>query len=366
MLVIAARDEDKMPRKAFQGLDCRIGIRRLGIVVIRNAIDDRYGLNAVFHTAKALEHLDHACRRCSGQIGHRGGREGILHIVAALDLQLIHPAELRRLSLPADGQYTILDKSALRQSLLTAEKENRTGSTLRHRTGMGVIIIEHKIIVLRLLRKQLFLHLLVDLQRPVAYHVVRRHIEHRSDLRMEIMGCLQLITGNLRHHTALTADAHDLITEWNANIAAYADLLVQRLHEQSQQRHRRCLAIGSGYSIDRCLGETPGQLDFADDLDAALHRLLYQRNGDRHRRRNEYRVHAVKQRKILLAALQLHPAVTQWLQVVFDIRFLFCIAQNDGGSELYCQFGSGKAANAGPDDQQLFIDKFHVISPSLS
>ena len=246
-----------------------------------------------------------------------------------LDAQFVDRAQIILLSARGDDEHVAVEECTFPEPLAAAEEEYSAFSPLRHGTGAVIVIIEHEEIVLRMMGEDFLLAGLIDLDGAVAHDMVRRHVQYSRDMRIEALGGLELIAGYLGHRAALAAYAQDLVTERRADVAAHADLIIQGLHQEPEQRHGRGLAIRARHSVDWSLRKAPGHLDLAHDLDAALQSFLHERDAHRHHRRKQHDIHARQQRSLLLSEDDLDAEGTKLLQIEFNILFGLGIAQND-------------------------------------
>ena len=304
-LVIAAREQDDVPVERLERLDSRVRVRRLRVVVVRHAVDRRHVLDAVLDAAERLEHGDHQRGLAASEEGLCDGREGILDVVRPLDAELIRMAELVFLPLPADDDEAVLHitahEDALFEFLAAAEVADLRHRARLHAARLLVVVVEDEIVVRRLLAEEALLHGLVDLHRAMAHDVVRRHVEHGRDMRVEVLRRLHLVARDLRRDAAALADAHGLLRQRHADVAADADLVVMRLEQQAEERRRRRLAIRARHRTDRRLRDVIGELHLAHDADALFISGLDQRDAHRHGRRDDDRIHALEQALLLWA-----------------------------------------------------------------
>ena len=164
-------------------------------------------------------------------------------------------AELVFLPLPADDDEAVLHitahEDALFERFATAKIADLRLGALFHAAHLLVVVVEDEVVVLRLFAEDALLHGLIDFHRAVAHDVVRRHIEHGRDMRVEVLRRLHLVARDLRRDAAAPADAQGLLRQRHADVAADADLVVMRLEQQAEERRRRRLAIRARHRADR-------------------------------------------------------------------------------------------------------------------
>ena len=215
----------------------------------------------------------------------------------SLDAEFIRAAELMLLTLPADDDEAVTHAAAHKDTLLeffpAAEVADLRLRARLHAARLLVVVVEDDVIVPRLLAEDALLHGLVDLHRAVAHDVVRRHIEQRRDVRVEVLRRLHLVTRDLRRDAAALADAQGLLRQRHTDVAADADLVVMRLEQESEQRRRRRLAVRARHRADRRLRNVIGELHLAHDADALRVGRLDERDAHRHGRRDDDRIHAL-------------------------------------------------------------------------
>ena len=163
-LIVAARNQDDVSRESFKGFNRRIGIGRLGVVVIFDAAEFADKFDAVFDALKRLEHVADTVNGRARQKRHHRRGKSILDVVTALYAEFVDGAKFVTGAAEFYDEPIILHECAFRKLTLSAEVNDLARGAINHVAGKCVVVIQHEEIFGGLLRKNFLLHA------PINFH----------------------------------------------------------------------------------------------------------------------------------------------------------------------------------------------------
>ncbi len=191
--------------------------------------------------------------------------------------------------------------------------------------------------------------------------MIRRHVKHRADLRLEAVYRLQLKAAYLRDRDVVFRKLRHLVRKRHADIAYDLRVRVYDFEHLAHERRRRRLAVRAGYRDYRRFAERVRKLDLTPHRNTVRSRRFQKRQVIRHSRADYDQV--LLQRFVVGIApknrLQLQ--AVQRRQFVFQLFLGLQVRNGDMRPNLMQQHSRRNAASRHAAHQYIFTVKIHTV-----
>ena len=287
LIMPAGQENDVSPGESLQGLNGRIRIGGLRIIVIRHATDRRHVLDAVFHAPERQEHLADVFNGYARKEPAADGRQHVFLVMAAKNPQFAAVADLVNLAVPLQEEGPVPQVGAFGQDHFPAEVAQAGFGVASPHADFFVVGIENRQFPRRLFTENVSFAPRVLFHGSVTLQMIWCQVQHGGDVGMEIQDRFELETGQFRRRPVVFAQAFHLDAQGQPDIAAHDRLARQGFQHLSHQGRRRRLAVRSR-NRDHMAGiASPGHFHFAHDFDALPARFLQEGKRIGHGRRQD-------------------------------------------------------------------------------
>ena len=269
----AKKDDNRLGRERRERLLDGVGVRGLGVVHEVDARDLAAGLDAVLDRAEARKAARHDVFAHADEQRERGGRQGVLPVVATADLQVVGAPEVVLHPVQADDEPIASDEGGIAAAELAVDgqlADAQAALGAAHRDGAAPVVVHRDDgeVAGAHVGEDLLLGGGVGLHGAVPLDVVGRDVEQRRRARVEPRGLGELETRELGHEPAALGTMADLADAEHADVAHGLGRAAVLVEQVRGERGRGGLAVraGDGYPVARALAE--GELGLADNLGA--------------------------------------------------------------------------------------------------
>ena len=185
MLVVSAEDDDRRLAHGLDRLDCRVDVRSLAVVDVFDAVKLPHRLDPVLDAAESLQAVaDYRNRHIHGRRGAHGA-QCVLQVVGTGNKDLIRGADALLAPVHAQDDLPVPDKGSFFYFLFPAEEEHLAPDLFAQAVQSGVVRVEDRVILRRLVFEHAHLQRRIDLHRAVAVQVVLRDVRDQGHMRVE-------------------------------------------------------------------------------------------------------------------------------------------------------------------------------------
>ena len=272
---MAAEQQDHVVvGKRRQGLLDRIGVRRLGIVDVANAVDLAAGLHTVLERLERGQAATHAVDIGTDGQGSRGSAQGIDDIVMSGDFELGRGDERGLDALQTHDHLAIAYKCGVLPIRLVksdlADATARNIDILIELMDTGVLDVDnHKVIVNHVL-EQLDLGERIVLMALVPAQMVGGNVEQHCHAGVKLGRRCNLIARKLRYKPLVMRAAIDLVHRRLTDVAHSNARLARCLKQVVGQRRGGRLAVGARNGDPVVGRQAVGKLGLTHDLGSVI------------------------------------------------------------------------------------------------
>ena len=241
----------------------------------------------------------------AGGTGHHGRSQRVFQVMRAGNVHLVGSAHSLFRAIPANGDFILAHKRALRHLLRAGKPGHPRAQALGHGAAGRIVIVEHRCIGFILAGENAALHRRVVLHGIVTVQMILGDIEHRRHARMEGIRRFKLEAGHLSHQHILRLAEHRGGGQRIADIARHIGNFAHGAVDFPQQGYGCRFAVGARQRHQRALAQLGGNLQFARY--GNVHFTGFEHNGriDGHAGADQQHIALRQQRFSVLAQMPL-------------------------------------------------------------
>ncbi len=346
--------------QAFDGGQGSTDVGGLGVVVPVHAITLAHPLAPVGQATELTQGFEHGLERQASGMPQGQCRQGVGLVVGTTHLQLARRHQ--RLKLERQVLFTLhfTQAKGLEVGLVEAEGPARAAFH-RQWPAQGVLAVDNH---LAGTAENPVLGQVVGRQAAVAVHMVFADVQHSGHFCVELVGGLQLETGQLQHVQL------DVISQQvqrrGTEVAAHRHALAGLGGHFADQGGNGALGVGATDGNDRRLGVPGEQLDVTGQLHATRGCLLQGRGCQGEARAHVQLVGAAQEVHVQLATAHFHLRVITAQGVQFR-RLLAGVGDRKGNAPVRQEANQGHAALAEADNDAELVgsDQRHAHLPQF-
>ena len=365
-LVLAAQDDDEVTGESINGLEGRVDVGGLGVVVVGDAADLGDEFQPVLDSLEAGHGGADFFRGHSQQPRRAHRRQDVLQVVLAFQADVFAGEHAFAAGGVGEDYPAVFDVAAHVQPPLPAEPEALGADFGGELRGQAVVGVEDGEVVAALVAEEAGLGGHVVAHGGVAVEVVRREVEQRRHPRPETGDGLELEARDLDHvHRVVAGRVHQR-DERRADVAADLRASAGFTENLAEQRRGGGLAVRAGHRHHRAAQEAPGELELGDDFDSLPAGLDEGGQLQRDAGAQDDEVGGEEVGLVVAGALHADPESAQGSGVGGDGRFGLELTHGDAGAAGGEEAGRGRARAGQPHHQRLPVFQLHRLLTAAS